>query len=82
MQALQVKTLEKSEECILNIVSCFTNCLFYDTAESSIFTTEKSKIFRQNCIKRVGLYLFNSDNEELKVEAMRVLCNLSRNKEC
>lgn len=82
MQSLQTKNLQDSEECILNIVACFTNFLFYDNQEFCIFTDEKAEIVRQNCIKRIGLYLFESDNEELKVETMRVLCNLSRNKEC
>lgn len=82
LQALQAKNLGNSEECILNIVACFTNFLFYDTGDFSIFTEEKSEIIRQNCIKRIGLYIFESKNEELKVETMRVLCNLSRNKEC
>lgn len=82
LQTLQAKNLGNSEECILNIVAWFTNFLFYDTSEFSIFTEEKSEIIRQNCIKRIGLYIFESKNEELKVETMRVLCNLSRNKEC
>jgi hypothetical protein len=81
MQTLQVKKLENSEEWILNIVAWFTNFLFYDTGEFSIFTDEKAEILRQNWIKKVGLYIFQSNNDELKVESMRVLCNLSRNKE-
>ena len=81
MQSLQVKKLEKSEELILNVVAWFTNFLFYDTGDCWIFTKERAEIMRQNCIKRIGLYLFSSDNNELKVETMRVLCNLSRNKD-
>lgn len=82
MQALQVKKLDKSEEFILNIVACFTNFLFYDSGDFTIFSDEKAESMRQNTIKRVGLYIFQSDNNELKIETMRVLCNLSRNKEC
>lgn len=81
ISSLQKKTLEKSEECILNIVACLTNFLFYDTGDFSIFTEEKAVVLRTACIKSIGLFLFHSDNEELKVESMRVLCNLSRNKE-
>lgn len=81
MQTLQVKKLENSEEWILNIVAWFTNFLFYDSGDFSIFTDEKAEILRQTWIKKVGLYIFQSDNDELKVESMRVLCNLSRNKE-
>jgi len=81
IKSLQGKTLDKSEECILNVVAWFTNFLFYDSGEFSIFTDERAEMLRQHCIKWVGLYLFNSDNDELKVETMRVLCNLSRNKE-
>jgi len=56
--------------------------LFYDTNDFSIFTPENTEIIRQNCIKRIGIYIFESDNEELRIEIMRVMCNLSRNKEC
>ena len=80
-KSLENKDLKTSEECILNIVASFTNFLFYDTNDFSIFSKENAEIIRQNCIKRIGLYIFESDNEELKVETMRVMCNLSRNKE-
>lgn len=80
-KSLEKKDLKTSEECILNIVASFTNFLFYDTNDFSIFQKENAEIIRQNCIKRIGLYIFESDNEELKVETMRVMCNLSRNKE-
>lgn len=73
MHALQSKTLEKNEECILNIVACFTNFLFYDTNDSPIFTEKNAEALRQDCIKRIGMYLFESDNEELQIETMRVL---------
>ena len=80
-KSLGSKDLKSSEECILNIVASFTNFLFYDTNEFSIFSKENAEIIRQNCIKRIGLYIFESDNDELKIETMRVMCNLSRNKE-
>jgi hypothetical protein len=55
--------------------------MFYDTNDFSIFTDENGEKLRQNCIKFMGKYLLESDNEELKIETMRVLCNLSRNKD-
>lgn len=73
MKSLDAKDLKTSEECILNIVACFTNFLFYDTSTFSIFTAENAEKIRQNCIKRIGLYIFESDNDELKVETMRVM---------
>ena len=82
MRALSCKNLENNEECILNIVACFTNFLFYYTNDFSIFSKESvEQKIRQHCIKFMGKYLFDSDNGELKIESMRVLCNLSRNKD-
>lgn len=82
MNAIGSKTLTDSEECILNIIACFTNFLFYDNNDFSIFTERNGEKLRTACMKRVGIYIIESDNEELRVESMRVLCNLSRNKLC
>jgi len=31
LKLLSLKNVQQSEECVLNIVACFTNFLFYDT---------------------------------------------------
>jgi hypothetical protein len=75
--ALQRKKIGRSEEFILNSVSCATNLLFYDTPSSSrgdMFPGE----LRVRIFKAVKLYVLETTNEELQIEAVRVLSNLSR----
>lgn len=40
MQAVSMRQIEKSEEFILNAISCTTNILFYDTAQISLLKDE------------------------------------------
>ena len=77
-ETLQRKNLQDSEECILNIVACFTNVLFYDLPSFNIFPVEKSGQLRVEMVKQISPFMFESDNLELQIESMRVLCNLSR----
>lgn len=60
--SLERKKVNKSEEFILNSVSCATNLLFYDTpSKDDMFNDElRIKIF-----KAVKLYVLETSNEEL-----------------
>ena len=74
--AVERKKVPKSEEFILNAVSCTTNLLFYDTPHS------KEEMFdvvmRARIFKAMKNYILETSNEELQIEAVRVLSNLSR----
>lgn len=75
--AMERKKLQRSEEFILNAVSCATNLLFYDTpsqGQTEIF----DNAIRVRIFKAIKLYTLETSNEELQVEAVRVLSNLSR----
>lgn len=50
VDAIQKRTLEQNEEFILNVISCMTNILFYDTPKQGILSMNtRIKIF--NSIK-------------------------------
>lgn len=71
LELLDHKNLNKNEECILNIVACFTNFLYYDIPEQgkedqAIFDDQKrANQVRAKCINKIGKFIFMSDNEEL-----------------
>jgi len=67
-----------NEECFLNIVSCLTNLLFYDLPKMPVFPKETVDESRLEILKSVNRFVV-SENIEMQVESMRVLCNLSRN---
>lgn len=72
--AVSKSSLADNEEFILNAVSCITNILYYDTAQSPILTPEsRSQVFA--CVKK---YLLETKNDEIQIETVRVLSNLSR----
>ena len=77
-ETLERKNLEDSEECILNIVACFTNVLYYDLPTFQIFPVGQATMLRTKMVKLISPYIFESENEEIQIESMRVLCNLSR----
>ncbi len=74
--AVERKKIAKSEELILNAVSCSTNLLFYDasTNESELF----NNALRLRIFNATKMYILETSNEELQIEAVRVLSNLSR----
>lgn len=74
--AVERKKIAKSEEFILNAVSCSTNLLFYDTSsnESELF----NNALRLRIFNATKMYILETSNEELQIEAVRVLSNLSR----
>jgi hypothetical protein len=74
--AVERKKIAKSEEFILNAVSCATNLLFYDASsnEGELFT----QALRLRIFNATKLYILETSNEELQIEAVRVLSNLSR----
>ena len=75
ISALERKKITKSEEFILNTVSCATNLLFYDTpSKEGLFDND----LRIRIFKAVKLHVLETSNEELQIEAVRVLSNLSR----
>ena len=74
LRAVDTRTVEQNEEFILNAISCTTNILYYDTATSPLLDTElRSQVFR-SCAK----FLLATQNEEIQIETVRVLSNLSR----
>ncbi|TNV74288.1 hypothetical protein FGO68_gene13245 [Halteria grandinella] len=75
VSTLQRKKIGKSEEFILNSVSCATNLLFYDTPSKEVMFDEDLRI---KIFKAVKMYVLETTNEELQIEAVRVLSNLSR----
>jgi hypothetical protein len=73
---LERKKIAKSEEFILNAVSCATNLLFYDASsnDNHLFNTS----LRIRIFNATKMYVLETSNEELQIEAVRVLSNLSR----
>eukprot|EP00347_Sterkiella_histriomuscorum_P012834 403367048 len=68
------KNIQSNEEFIFNAISCSTNIMFYDVPHRQILTFE----LRVNMFHSLKNYLLITQNEELQVEAVRVLSNLSR----
>lgn len=75
LESMKNKKVEKSEELILNVISLLTNMLFYDTPSKEIVTDVNLK---REIFKFVLPHVFASQNEEMQVESVRVLSNLSR----
>ena len=76
VDALKAKDIEKNEEFVLNAICCVTNIVFYDTQRSPMLDNEFRTLLYQN----ISPFLSTSTNEEIQVEAVRVLSNLSRHK--
>lgn len=76
VSALERKRVPNSEEFILNAVSCATNMLFFDTPSSN--TDLFPDALRVRIFRAVKLFTVETSNEELQIEAVRVLSNLSR----
>ena len=75
--AVDKRSVEQSEEFILNAISCVTNILYYDTAQEPIFDNSlREKVFL--CFKD---FLLATGNEEIQIETVRVLSNLSRHRQ-
>ena len=74
MGAINKRTIDENEEFILNAVSCITNILYYDTAADPLFSPE----LRALVFNALWKYLLASENEEIQIETVRVLSNLSR----
>ena len=63
-----------NEEFILNAISCSTNVLFYDTQSNSLL----SDAARRDLFHTCKPFLLATQNEEIQIEAVRVISNLSR----
>lgn len=74
LTSIQKKNTANSEEFIFNAISCATNLLFYDTPHQPLFT----KDLRVQLFNTFKSYMLLTTNEELQIEAVRVLSNLSR----
>lgn len=72
--AIDKRTLDKHEEFILNAISCITNILFYDVPSREILTND----IRISIYNSIKLYILATQNEEIQIETVRVLSNLSR----
>lgn len=75
-EAVDRRTIEQNEEFILNAISCVTNILYYDTAQTPLFTDE----LRYKVFSSFKNFLLATKNEEIQIETVRVLSNLSRHK--
>jgi hypothetical protein len=73
-RAIEKRTIDLNEEFILNAISCITNVLFYDLPHSNLL----SQPVRYEIFNAVKLYILATQNEEIQVESVRVLSNLSR----
>ena len=74
IKAIDKRTLDVSEEFILNAISCITNILFYDLPQKELLTNE----IRIEIFNSIKLYILATQNEEIQIETVRVLSNLSR----
>ena len=74
VKAIDKRTIEASEEFILNAISCITNLLFYDRPELELLNFE----IRVAIFNSIKLYMLANQNEEIQIETVRVLSNLSR----
>jgi hypothetical protein len=75
-EAIQKRNLDDNEEFLLNAVSCITNLLYYDTANMPLLTPEmRATIFSTLNSKQ---FLLATKNEEIQIETVRVMSNLSR----
>lgn len=72
--AIDKRTIDKHEEFILNAISCITNILFYDVPSREILTND----IRVSIFNSIKLYILATQNEEIQIETVRVLSNLSR----
>jgi hypothetical protein len=73
-QAISARKLEKSEEFILNAISCTTNILFYDTASAGLLADQT----RVQLFETFKQFMLATQNEEIQIESARVISNLSR----
>ena len=74
VKAIDKRTIDVSEEFILNAISCITNVLFYDLPQNELLTNE----IRTDIFNSIKLYILATQNEEIQIETVRVLSNLSR----
>ena len=74
MSAIQRRSVEKSEEFILNAISCTTNMLFYDTSATHLLSNQ----MRLLIFDTLKPHLLSTQNEEIQIESVRVISNLSR----
>ena len=71
------RSIVENEEFILNAISAVTNILYYDTPQTPLFNIE----LRQKVFHTFKNYLLATQNEEIQIETVRVLSNLSRHRE-
>ena len=75
--ATDKRSIERNEEFILNAISCVTNILYYDRAGEPLISHElRCKVFHS-----FKDFLLATQNEEIQIETVRVLSNLSRHRE-
>jgi hypothetical protein len=74
VKAIDKRTIDNNEEFILNAISCITNVLFYDVPNRELLNDE----IRIAIFNSIKLYILATQNEEIQIETVRVLSNLSR----
>ena len=72
--AINRRTIAANEEFILNAISCITNLLYYDLPQNELLNAD----IRIEIFKSIKLFILATKNEEIQIEAVRVLSNLSR----
>lgn len=63
------------EELVLNTVACATNLLFYDTPQRSLIADNNVRL---RLLAKVSPMLVQTFNEEITVESLRIMGNLTR----
>lgn len=74
VKAIDKRTIDNNEEFILNAISCITNVLFYDIPSKELLNDD----IRISIFNSIKLYILATQNEEIQIETVRVLSNLSR----
>ena len=74
VKAIDKRTIDINEEFILNAISCITNILFYDIPSAELLNND----IRIAIFHSIKLYILATQNEEIQIETVRVLSNLSR----
>jgi hypothetical protein len=77
VEILSTFSLESQEELVLNTVACLTNLLYFDLPGKDFLTSE----MRMTAFSKLPPMLVSSFNEEVTMETLRALGNLTRHEE-
>lgn len=77
LETLSKNSISSNEELTLNTVSCISNLLYYDTPYNTLLSDHS----RLCTLSKVSTLLVNSFNEEVTIEVLRSLSNLTRHEQ-